>query len=258
MRNLLRRPALGLLLSYLLLSIVPFAPLLMGKPVDAPLQLLGVETIAWLAAWAVFKRPAWFHWLLLPAFLALPTELYLITYYGQGISTHHLGIIAETSPQEALEFLGSTVWLLIIVMVAVILWWALTLRAAARTRELDWDDQSRWIALAVLCIGAALWGYGAAFGIAAAPGASASASASAGGAVAGAWSSASVPALPRAPARPSTWKPSPAPGPSACSSAATIFTRSAATWPNWASAAPAFISAPTSRTAMRNRKPSSS
>src|SRR5450830_1977480 len=110
MRNLLRRPVLALLLSYLLLSIVPFAPLLMGKPVDAPLQLLGVETIAWLAAWSVFKRPAWFHWLLLPAFLALPTELYLFAFYGQGISTHHLGIIAETSPREAREFLGGKVW----------------------------------------------------------------------------------------------------------------------------------------------------
>jgi len=196
MRILLHRPAVGLLLSYLLLSIVPFAPLLMGKPVDAPLQLLGVETIAWLSAWAVFKRPAWFHWLLLPAFIAVPTELYLITYYGQGISSHHLGIIAETSPQEALEFLGPTVWLLLIVMVAVILWWALTLRAATRTRELDWNDNSRWVALAALAIGAGLWGYGAAFGVAAVPGSSASASASAGGAIAGAWPSTGARALP--------------------------------------------------------------
>ena len=29
------------------------------------------EFVGWLAAWAVFKRPAWFHWLLIPAFLAL-------------------------------------------------------------------------------------------------------------------------------------------------------------------------------------------
>jgi glucan phosphoethanolaminetransferase (alkaline phosphatase superfamily) len=81
-------------------------------------------------------------------------------------------------------------------MVAVILWWAFTLRAATRTRELDWNDNSRWVALVALCIGAGLWGYGAAFGIAAAPGAAVSASASTGGAVAGAWSSVSVPPLP--------------------------------------------------------------
>src|SRR5438309_11837033 len=113
MRILLHRPAVGLLLSYLLLSIVPFAPLLMGKPVEAPLQLLGVETIAWLTAWAVCKRPAWFHWLLLPAFLALPPEIYLRRFYGPGISTHHLGIIADASPREALEFLGQQAWLML-------------------------------------------------------------------------------------------------------------------------------------------------
>ena len=170
-----------LLLSYLLLSAAPFAPLLFGKPVDEPIQLLGIECFAWLGIWALFKRPAWFHWLLLPAFLALPTELYLIMYYGQGISTHHLGIIAETSPQEALEFLGNNVWLLLIVMIAVIAWWGAGLRAALRTRELDWNDGSRWIAVAALAVGAGIWAYGAAFGIAAKPGVPASASASAGG-----------------------------------------------------------------------------
>ena len=207
----LRSPTVFLLLTYLILSAVPFAPLLIGKPVDAPLQLLGVEAVAWLAVWAVFKRPAWFHWLLLPAFLALPTELYLIAYYGQGISTHHLGIIAETSPQEALEFLGHTVWLLLIVMAGVVLWWAATLRCASRSRELDWHDASRWLAIAALAAGGAVWGYGAAYGVAAKAGVKASAAASAGGAIppgffgdrtsdggAPATTSSSFPPLPRA------------------------------------------------------------
>ena len=70
----------------------------------------------------LFKRPAYFHWLLLPAFLALPVELYLYAFYGQGISTHHLGIIVETSPAEALEFLGSKVWLLGAVFIGVLAW----------------------------------------------------------------------------------------------------------------------------------------
>jgi glucan phosphoethanolaminetransferase (alkaline phosphatase superfamily) len=169
MRHFPRPASLVLLLSYLCLSVAPFIPLLLGKPVEKPWQLLAIEFIAWSTAWAVFKRPAWFHWLLLPAFLALPTEVYLFTYYGQGISTHHLGIIAETSPREAIEFLGSKVWAMFGLTVAVVLWWAGTLRIAIRTRALDWDDASRWVALAALAACAAVWGYGDEFGIAPTP-----------------------------------------------------------------------------------------
>lgn len=130
------RPAnVYLLLTYLALSAVPFVPMLLGKPLDRPWQVLGVEFVGWVAAWAVFKRPAWFHWLLIPAFLALPTEVYLFTYYGQGISTHHLGIIAETSPKEALEFLGQKVWLMLAVMVGVIAWWVTSFRAARKRKS---------------------------------------------------------------------------------------------------------------------------
>ncbi len=162
------RPArLFLLLTYLALSAVPFTPLLFGKNVEQPWQLMGVETIAWVAVWAVFKRPAWFHWLLLPAFLALPTELYLYTYYGQAISTHHLGIIAETSPKEAMEFLGNTVWLMAAVTVGVIGWWIATWRIAVAEHELVWRDSSRWLTLAGLAAGAAILAYGLEFGIAA-------------------------------------------------------------------------------------------
>ena len=130
MRSVLRPAHLFLLLTYLALSAVPFVPMLLGKSLERPWQVLGIEFVSWVAVWAVFKRPAWFHWLLLPAFLALPTEVYLYTYYGQGISTHHLGIIAETSPKEAMEFLGRTVWLMLAVMIGVLLWWASSLRVA--------------------------------------------------------------------------------------------------------------------------------
>jgi glucan phosphoethanolaminetransferase (alkaline phosphatase superfamily) len=177
MRFLLRPANLYLLLTYLALSAVPFVPMLLGKPLDRPWQVLGVEFVGWVAAWAVFKRPAWFHWLLIPAFLALPTEVYLFTYYGQGISTHHLGIIAETSPKEAMEFLGQKVWLMLAVMVGVIAWWLTSFRAARKTRDLDWSDPSRWVTLAVMALGVALWAYGIEFGIAPKPAAVASASA---------------------------------------------------------------------------------
>ncbi|MES2900083.1 MAG: phosphoethanolamine transferase [Pseudomonadota bacterium] len=160
------RPAnLFLLLTYLAISAIPFIPVLLGKPLERPWQVLGIELVAWLGVWAVFKRPAWFHWLLIPAFLALPTEVYLYTYYGQGISTHHLGIIAETSPKEAMEFLGRTAWLMLAVMIAVGVWWTATFHIARRTRAFDWNDSSRWVALAVLLLGACVWGYGVEFGI---------------------------------------------------------------------------------------------
>jgi glucan phosphoethanolaminetransferase (alkaline phosphatase superfamily) len=169
MRFLPRPALLFLLLTYLALSAVPFVPLLLGRPMERPLQLAGIETVAWVAVWAAFKRPALFHWLLAPAFVALPTELYLFTYYGQGISTHHLGIIAETSPKEALEFLGQKVWLMGAVMLGVIAWFAASFGVARRTRALDWADGSRWVALAALAVGASVWAYGDEFGIAPKP-----------------------------------------------------------------------------------------
>ena len=207
------RPATAyLVLTYALLSAMPFFPLLLGLPVTRPLQVLGVEVMAWIAAWALFKRPAWFHPLLLPAFLALPTELYLYTYYGQGISTHHLGIMAETSPLEAMEFLGSKAWLLVGVLLGVLAWWASCWRAAWKTRQLDWNDSSRWVVLGVLGLAVAVFAYEKQVGVtpeprpaaasaarvhlvaAAKPAASATVSASA-----GAWSAPRLPGWARLP-----------------------------------------------------------
>jgi len=170
MRSLLRPAPLFVLLSYLLLSLVPLAPLLLGKPAPELGHVLAIEAAAWLVVWAVFGRPAWFHWLTIPAFLALPTELYLFKYYGQGISTHHLGIIAETSPREAMEFLGRKVWLMGTVLLAMIAWWlAVQLAAARSSAVLAWRGRTRWAALAVIVAVAALWAYGWEFGVRAKP-----------------------------------------------------------------------------------------
>lgn len=177
MRALLRPANLFLLLTYVLLSAVPFVPLLFGGAVERPWRIVGIETTGWIAAWAVFKRPAWFHILLLPAFLALPTEIYLFKFYGQGISTHHLGIIAETSPKEALEFLGSTVYLMAAVLIGVLVWFGASFRAALKTRDLDWKDASRWVSLGVLLLGGGVLAWGLEFGIAAKPEADGSAAA---------------------------------------------------------------------------------
>ena len=156
-----------LLLSYVLLTAVPFIPVLLGHPLDHPWQMLSFELLAWLAVWGIFKRPAYFHWLLVPAFLAVPTEIYLFIFYGQGISTHHLGIIMETSPMEAMAFLGQKIWLMGAIMLAVIAWCALGWWAATRTRELDWTGKTRPAALALLLLLGGFWLYGHEFGFAA-------------------------------------------------------------------------------------------
>lgn len=165
MPSLLRPANLFLLFTYLALSAVPFAPLLLGKPLEHPAQIAGMEFVAWLAVWVVFKRPAWFHGLLLPAFLALPIELYLYAFYGQGISPHHLGIIVETSPKEALEFLGNKVWLLLFILVSVVGWWWWSWKVARNTRSLDWADKSRWFIFALLALALSSWFYGEEFGV---------------------------------------------------------------------------------------------
>ncbi|MYM28877.1 sulfatase-like hydrolase/transferase [Duganella sp. CY15W] len=165
MRSLLRPAPLFVLASYLLLSLVPCVPLLLGKQVPELSHILLVEALAWLAVWGVLSRPAWFHWLLIPAFLALPTEIYLFIYYGQGISTHHLGIIAETSPKEAMEFLGRKVWLMGAVLVGVVAWWIAVQLAARRSPMLAWRGKPRWMALAILAVLATVWAYGWEFGV---------------------------------------------------------------------------------------------
>lgn len=157
MRRFPGRPARLVLFSYLLLSALPLLPLMLGREVSEPGLLAAATLFSWIAVWAVFKRPALFHFLLLPAFLALPVEIYLQAYFGLGISVHHLGVIAETSPREALEFLGSKIWLLLAVFLMTLCWFALSWRAAWQTHALDWRGPSRLIAAALLGIGVALW-----------------------------------------------------------------------------------------------------
>lgn len=160
MPSLFRRNNLFVLLTYLALSLVPFTPLLFGQAVDHPIRIAVMEATIWLVIWTIFKRPARFHWLLIPAFIALPTEIYLRKFYDQGISTHHLGIIAETSPREAIEFLGGKIWLLAAILTVLILWCSLSWLAAARTRDLDWEGRSRWAGMLILTIALCVWLYG--------------------------------------------------------------------------------------------------
>ena len=169
MRSLLRPAPFFLIASYLLLSAIPFFSLLMGMPTEKSPLLLTMEFVCWVGFWAVFQHPRWFHYLLLPAFLAFPVELYLRLYFGQGISTHHLGIIVETSPKEALEFLGNKVWLLLLVIVGITAWWWSLLRIAQQHPSLHWKHGSRWIAIVLLLLGTGVWWYGDHIGIQAKP-----------------------------------------------------------------------------------------
>ena len=160
MPSLLRPASLYIVISYLLLSAIPFFSLALGRPVERPYHLIAFEVLAWIGFWALLQKPRWFHWLLLPAFLAIPAEFYLRLYFGLGISTHHLGIIAETSPKEAMEFLGNKVWLLLLVTLAVLAWWWSIVHLSKRTRALDWAHHSRWLVLALLLSALGIWAYG--------------------------------------------------------------------------------------------------
>jgi glucan phosphoethanolaminetransferase (alkaline phosphatase superfamily) len=159
----LSRAELFVLFSYLLVSSTPFLPLLFGREISDWVPLLGTEVIAWMALWAVFKRPLYFHLLLLPAFLALPAELYLQAYYGQSLSAHHLAILAETSPGEAREFLGHLGWLFVLVLMGTSAWWCACWQLCRRYNGLDWTDSSRTVLLAVFGLAAGLMLYQSAY-----------------------------------------------------------------------------------------------
>lgn len=171
------RPANLLIVgSYLALSAIPLLPLLLGRGGTFPWSVLGLEASCWLLIWSLFKRPVYFHLLLLPAFIALPIEFYLQMFYGQGISSHHLGIIVETSPKEAFEFLGNKVWLLGVLLVGIIGWWWSCWMASWRTRAFDWRHPSRWVVLLLSVCLSASWVYGQRYGVARAHGVATAAS----------------------------------------------------------------------------------
>jgi glucan phosphoethanolaminetransferase (alkaline phosphatase superfamily) len=153
MLSRLRPSTLFVLATYLVLSTAPLLPLMLRKSSAHAFPILGMELLVWLTVWALFRRPSRFHGFLLPAFCALPLEIYLQIYYSQGISTHHLGILIETSPEETLEFLGNKVWLLLLVLVGTVAWWAASWKLACSNRTLDWKGRSRGIVLTALLLG---------------------------------------------------------------------------------------------------------
>jgi glucan phosphoethanolaminetransferase (alkaline phosphatase superfamily) len=177
--RMLRPATLFVVGTYLALSAVPFSAAFWGHGVPHPGRIAATELAAWLLVWALCKRPARFHWLLLPAFLALPVDLYLRRFYGEGISSHHLGILVETSPSEAIEFLGQRIWLLPAVLAATLGWWWLCWKAARSSRELDWTHRSRPYVLLIFALASGCWWYGREFGVATAVAASRSVPASA-------------------------------------------------------------------------------
>lgn len=154
-----------ILISYLLIFCLPIFNLLTDKQHDDVWRILFFGAISWIGLWSVFQRPRWFHYFLLPAFLAIPIDIYLQFYYNQGISTHHIGIIAETSPKEAMEFLGYKVWLLVLFFIVILIWWWSLLRAAQKN-TLVWRHKSRWFVLILLVITSGIYAYGYEYGVA--------------------------------------------------------------------------------------------
>ncbi len=169
MPSLLRLSSLYIVISYFLISTIPFIALFLGKPVEHPFQIITFELFGWLTLWSVMQRPKYFHWALLPVFLAVPIEIYLRLYYGQGISTHHLGIIAETSPKEALEFLGNKVWLLLLIALLILSWWFSIFRLFQQNSVMVWHHWSRRLTIFLIVAGVNVWIYGEAVGISSAP-----------------------------------------------------------------------------------------
>ncbi len=155
-----RADCIVILASYLLLSAVPFVPYLFGKAAQDPGWMAGIEVAAWCAAWAVCKRPRRVHWLLLPAFVLLPADVYLYLFYGRGVSARHLGMVLDTSPREMAEFLGGSLWSIAAVTLVFIAWWWLVRRSTLRTDRLDWTGASRGFALAAVSILAVAWASG--------------------------------------------------------------------------------------------------
>ncbi|MBI3229516.1 MAG: DUF1705 domain-containing protein [Burkholderiales bacterium] len=119
-----------LLATWLLLSAMPLIPLAFGRPQPQLMQIFVLEVLAWVIAWAALARPRYFQILLLPAFIALPIEIYLQLFFAQGISENSLGIMLETSPGETLEFLGSKIYLLLFIIAFIALWFGASMRWA--------------------------------------------------------------------------------------------------------------------------------
>ena len=155
-------PQAYLLCSYLLISSVPFFGCFLGLATPHAGVLIAVEIFFWLLLWCVFQRPAYFHWLLLPVLCALPAEIFLRLYFNQGISPHHLGLIAESSPREALEFLGTKSWLLVLISIGIFLWWYSLQIVTAKV--FVWRHRSRWFCLALLSLVTVVFLYGEEFG----------------------------------------------------------------------------------------------
>ena len=55
MFSLLRPANLLVLLTYLILSAVPFVPLLLGQAVEHPFHIIGMELVGWLALSAALR-----------------------------------------------------------------------------------------------------------------------------------------------------------------------------------------------------------
>lgn len=148
-----------LLLSYLLISLTPFLAWGFNRSIDHPWAMLFLVMYGWLSLWAIFGKPRYFHILILPLYIALPCDWYLQRFYAQSISAHHLGIMFETSPREALEFLGPLALVLILGLIAVLAWWWGGWRATANS-AFHWRHWSRWPSLALVLSLAGLWCWG--------------------------------------------------------------------------------------------------
>lgn len=149
--------------SYLLLTSVSIAPLMHVHNHEQILLTLLAVICCWFALWSVFRHPRNFHFLLLPAFLLTPVELFLQTHFRQGLTAHHIGIATESTMREAFEFSGGMFWYFCAAQIIMLCWWAAVFAALRNTPALTWHGPTRLVMLAIVtcCTGLALYDWGA-------------------------------------------------------------------------------------------------
>jgi len=127
--------------SALVLSPNLAALVLLGP--DAALQPLGWAFAVWILWAALWRRMFWACALVAPLLLLAPVEVFLLARYGTFASPHIFGLIFETNPAEAAEFMQGLTWVAGGAVLAMLLLAGWTLRQLWRS-DLIWTHRSRW------------------------------------------------------------------------------------------------------------------
>jgi glucan phosphoethanolaminetransferase (alkaline phosphatase superfamily) len=136
--------------SYLLLTLLPLVEMFSHGLFVVAVKMFAISCFSWMLIWAVFERPARFHWLLLPVFLLMPVDIVLRVAYGQSFSAHYLGVFFESGSAEAIDFLAGKFTLTVLSLLFFLCWWLLVFIATQSKSILAWTSRSRNITATML------------------------------------------------------------------------------------------------------------